>query len=274
LVGRGIRLLVPGLSVLHLPPKRITFTSIHSVRGEQVRAESTVRFAALSDRGRRERNEDAFFAGVVGGCHIFAVADGLGGHECGDVASRIAITTLEETARWALASTDPSSLLETAYHRTNAAIDSYNKNFHVNAGTTLSAAILDASGNCWIGTVGDSRTHIITSSSIWHTTDQSYVQGLIDAGLLSPAEALRHPKKNILTQALGLGMQVRVDIVLKTIHGAALVLSSDGLHDYLPEDRIQEIAAAHEPGEACRMLVAGALEEHSTDNITVVVARI
>lgn len=232
-----------------------------------------LRYAAVSDIGGREQNEDAFFAGEAAGYSVYAVADGLGGHARGDVASRMAVRVLEETAGECLPGLKPAAVLEQAFQRVNAGIYAYNQENRLNAGTTLSAAIVDGSRRCWIGTVGDSRAYVITPSSVWHTRDQSYVQGLVDAGVLSPAEAMLHPGKNILTQALGLSAGVRVDLDFAEIAGAVLVLSSDGLHDYVPAGVIQEIVLADEPDTACRRLIDAAKDAGSTDNITVIVAR-
>lgn len=256
------------------PPKDYSAQAPRELCGAgQVRGEFGLRYAAMSDQGKRERNEDAYFAGKVAGYHIFAVADGLGGHASGDVASRIAIEVLEETAGEDLGGTRPLALLKRAFQRANAAVCTYNRENYLNAATTLSAAIVDESGRCWIGTVGDSRTHIITPSSVWHTRDQSYVQSLVEAGVLSPAEAMLHPGKNILTQALGLETRVQVDLEEQSIGGAVLVVSSDGLHDYVSKSAIQEIVIVNEPDAACRMLIDAAKGAASTDNITVIVAR-
>ncbi|WP_332449178.1 PP2C family protein-serine/threonine phosphatase [Methanoculleus sp.] len=234
---------------------------------------SNIRYAALSDIGGRMRNEDAFLADRVDGYHVFAVADGLGGHAAGDVASRTAIEILTEAAGKGLPETEPAALLERAFQCANTAIRDYNREHRLNAGTTLSAAIVSDSGRCWIGTVGDSRTYIITPSSVWHTRDQSYVQSLVEAGMLSPEEAIFHPQKNILTRALGLADRVEVDLDLVELAEAVLVISSDGLHDYVPASTIQGIVTTNEPDTACRLLVDAARDAAGTDNITVIVMR-
>ncbi len=239
----------------------------------QVKGRSGLRYAAMSDTGRREQNEDAYFTGRMNGYHVFAVADGLGGHACGEVASRMAIAILAEVAGEGLPGTWPATVLECAFQRANAAVYTYNGENGLNAGTTLSAAIVAESGRCWIGTVGDSRTHIITPSSVWHTRDQSYVQGLVESGVISPAEAMIHPRKNVLTQALGLAARVQVDLDERDLAGGGLVLSSDGLHDYVPANIIQEIVLAGDPETACRRLIGAARDAASTDNTTVIVAR-
>ncbi len=240
---------------------------------EEMERKPGLRYAAASERGRRERNEDSFFAGEIAGYHLFAIADGLGGHASGDTASRIAVATLEERVGEGLGDTKPSTLLERAFQHANTALCAYNRENHQNAASTLSAAIIDESGRCWIGTVGDSRTYIISPSAVWHTRDQSYVQSLVDAGILSPEEATFHPRKNILTQALGLGARVQVDLDERDITGSILVMSSDGLHDYAPESAIHDIVITDEPDAACRRLIDAARDAKSTDNITVIVAR-
>ncbi|WP_317066006.1 PP2C family protein-serine/threonine phosphatase [Methanoculleus caldifontis] len=232
-----------------------------------------LRYAAMSDVGGREQNEDAWVAGRTGGYDIFAVADGVGGHARGEVASEMAVRILEETADECLPGLKPAVVLEHAFLRANAAIYAYNRENGLNAATTLSAAIVDQSGKCWIGTVGDSRTQIITPASVWQTRDQSYVQSLVDAGILSPAEAMRHPGRNIVTQALGLESRVRAEIDEQEIAGAVLVISSDGLHDYVPATVIRVIALESDPATACRRLIEAAKDAASTDNITVIVAR-
>ncbi len=205
--------------------------------------------------------------------HLFAVADGLGGHVRGDVASTMAILTLRETLEESFPHQKPSSALSMGFRRANAAIRRYNLQHGLNAGTTLVAALLDENGVCSIGTVGDSRAYIITDAALWHTKDHSPVQELVDAGLLTPEEAMDHPKKNILTRALGLAESVQVDTYEKNIQDAVLLLSSDGLHDTVPGHRMQEIALAYDPDEACRRLIAAAKSAGGSDNITVVVVR-
>ena len=240
----------------------------------KVRRESGLRYAAASDIGGREQNEDACFSGRIAGHDVFAVADGLGGHARGEVASRMAVRALWETAEECLLEgSEPAEVLKLAFRHANTAIYAYNRENHLNAGTTLSAAIVNPQGRCRIGTIGDSRTYVVTPSSVWHTHDQSYVQGLVDAGLLSPAEAMHHPRKNVLAQALGLSGTVQVDLDVAELAGAILLLSTDGLHDLVSEDTIRDIALAYDPDTACRRLIDAAKDAGSTDNITVIVAK-
>ena len=241
--------------------------------GAQVRREAGLRDAVMTDIGKRKQNEDAYFAGRMSGHHLFAVADGVGGHARGEIASRMAVEILAETAGRDLPGSEPAEMLGRAFGRINAAIFAYNRDNTLNAGTTLSAAVVGESGRCWIGTVGDSRTYIITPTSSWHTRDQTYVQGLVESGVISPAEAMFHPRKNILTRALGLSARVQVDLDIVELGGGVLLLSSDGLHDHVPESVIREIVLAGDPDTACRRLIDAARDAASTDNTTVIVAR-
>lgn len=228
---------------------------------------------SVSDQGKRARNEDALFTGEVGRYLICAVADGLGGHAAGDVASTTAIRILTETLKESLPHPDPAALLTIGFRRANAGICRYNQENGLNAGTTLTAALIDEERLCRIATVGDSRAYIATGDAIWHTKDHSYVQELVDAGVINAREAIGHPKKNILTQALGLAETVSVDTYEKDLRNATLLLSTDGLHDYIPEERIRKILLSGDPREACRQLVAAAIAGTSSDNITAIIAR-
>ena len=116
-------------------------------------------------------------------------------------------------------------------------------------------------------------THIVTPTSVWHTRDQTYVQGLVESGAISPAEAMLHPRKNVLTQALGLSARVQVDLDLAELAGGVLLVSSDGLHDHVPESVIRGIVLDLDPDTACRRLIDSARGAASTDNATVIVAR-
>lgn len=232
-----------------------------------------IEFFGVTEQGRRGRNEDAFLAEPCGSFFIFAVADGLGGHAAGDVASRLAVSTLKETAVKSASLLAPPQILQRAFSLANASILSYNRSRNLNAGTTLTAAIVDRSGHCTIGTIGDSRASIIAGADLWHTKDHSYVQTLVDRGVISGEEAFHHPQKNIVEKALGLNEAASPDIYEKEMAGATLVLSTDGLHDTLRPELIAEIATRHPPRDAAVHLVREALRQESMDNITAVVVR-
>jgi protein phosphatase len=140
-------------------------------------------------------------------------------------------------------------------------------------GTTFTAAIVAKDGTATVVNVGDSRACII-DGGITCTRDHSYVQQLVDAGIITPEEAWHHPMNTLITQALGdLGREPRADRYTFTLAGKYLLLSTDGLHDYVRPARIREIVLAHgkDLEGACAHLVSDALRNGSGDNITVVV---
>ncbi|MDG6257748.1 MAG: protein phosphatase 2C domain-containing protein [Methanomicrobiaceae archaeon] len=234
----------------------------------------SIDFFGVTERGRRERNEDTYLAERLGALSVFAVADGLGGHAAGDVASRLAVSTFRETLVQSASLRGPVAILQQAFTLANARIVAYNRERGLNAGSTLVAVILEPSGHCTIGTIGDSRAFIISVEDVWHTKDHSYVQTLVDRGVLSEDEAFAHPKKHIVEKALGLQESAAPDIYEKDLQDTTLVLSTDGLHDTLRPQRIAEIAARLSPRDAAAHLVREALRQQSTDNITVVVVRV
>jgi protein phosphatase len=139
--------------------------------------------------------------------------------------------------------------------------------------TTLIAAVVDDRLNCTVVNVGDSHGHIITNNNIRTTKDHSVVNELVDSGEIAPEDAWQHPLSNVLSQALGDPESViKPDFYETNLLDTFLLLSSDGLHDYLKKERIREIVLANgENGEKlCRELVERALRAGSEDNITVV----
>jgi len=233
-----------------------------------------VEYFGMTEQGKRWKNEDAYYIDQQGPLSIFAVADGLGGHAAGDVASRLAVTALGETAARGATHRAPAAILREAFSRANTDIISYNRSRGLNAATTLVAAIVEPSGHCTIGTAGDSRATIASGEGVWHTKDHSYVQTLVDRGVLSEDEAFAHPQKHIVEKALGLHESVLPDIYEKDLQDTTLVLSTDGLHDTLRPRVIAEIAARLSPRDAAAHLVREALRQQSADNITVVVVRV
>jgi len=225
-------------------------------------------YHALSEKGVREKNEDAYIAGKVGDSHVFAVADGLGGHASGESASRIAISELKEAIeRYG------EEGLTIAFERANNKIFLENRRKGTNMGTTLVACIVGEDGKCKIANVGDSRAYIFENHDIWRTKDHSLVQELIDKGVISEEEAFTHPRKNIVTRVLGLGEKIKVDSYEKNLEKSVLLLCSDGLSDYLKDHEIAKTAKSHNPKKACKKLCKMALKAGSKDNITVVVVR-
>ncbi|MGB9175572.1 MAG: protein phosphatase 2C domain-containing protein [Methanoregula sp.] len=237
---------------------------------------SRVSFFALSEKGLRDNNEDSYCAERIGDYDVLAVSDGLGGHECGEVASRIAIECLKNAVKFY------EGNIRTILG--NAVFDAEEQILAVSEkspekrgmGTTLLAACVDDDLACTVVNIGDSRAHFISENDLKTTKDHSYVNKLLDAGEISPAEAWQHPLSMVLTQALGdPDCAVRPDFYEVNVHDTFLLLSSDGFHDFVTKEKIREIVLKNGENveKSVRELVEEALSAGSDDNITVVLAR-
>lgn len=231
------------------------------------------RFAwgAASDTGRvRQANEDSYL--VVDG--LFAVADGMGGHQAGEVASHLALETLH--AEFTAAGTD---VLVRAVENANHTLVSRSTADPELAGmgTTLVAmALVDAAGRDAIGVVnvGDSRLYLLSDGELAQITeDHSLVATMERQGRLTAAEAAVHPQRNILTRALGIDGAVLVDSwEILPVVGDRYLICSDGLFNEVDENRISAtLRRIADPSEACRELIRLANEGGGRDNITCVV---
>ncbi|EEB74762.1 Stp1/IreP family PP2C-type Ser/Thr phosphatase [Thermococcus sp. AM4] len=235
--------------------------------------------AAKSYIGRRDNNEDYYIAKKIGGNILLAVADGMGGHLAGEVASRKAIEILEKTLERNKAE-NPEKILKEAIKKANDEIYIMGHDpdhpERYNMGTTLTAAIIRGN-NATIGNIGDSRTYLIKKDGTIKrlTKDHSFVQELVDRGEITEAEARVHPQKNVLTKAIGISPEIRIDpgdintIQLK--EGDYLLLCSDGLSDVLTDEEIAKtVVTSPSLEEAVQTLIEKAYSFGSTDNITVV----
>ena len=231
------------------------------------------RFAwgAITDTGRvRQANEDAFLA--VDG--FFAVADGMGGHQAGEVASRVALDALHDA--FGAAGTD---VLVGAVEVANTeVVDRSNADPELaGMGTTVVAmALVDVAGRDAIGVVnvGDSRLYLLSDGALTQITeDHSLVATMVRQGRLTEAEAAVHPQRNILTRALGIDGSVLVDSwEILPVLGDRYLLCSDGLFNEVDDNRIAAtLRRLADPQEACRELVRLANEGGGRDNITCVV---
>lgn len=235
----------------------------------------TLRWGAATDTGRvREANEDAYLAEPL----VFAVADGMGGHQAGEVASAMAADVLRERLATGAPSTE---VMEAAVVEANAAIfqTARRNSSQMGMGTTLTAlAVVPATDSTptqlALANVGDSRTYVLAQGRLRRATiDHSYVQELLATGHITEEEARHHPRRNIVTRALGIEPSVRVDSwLLPLVRGERYILCSDGLVDEVDDDAIAAIARQHDdPQTAADQLVAAALANGGRDNVTVVV---
>lgn len=239
-------------------------------------SEIEILHAARTDVGRvRTQNEDAYLA--VPEARLFAVADGLGGHAGGEVASRIAVRTLSER----LGDGRPHGLpdrpaIEGAIGDANAAIRSAAEENRALAGmgTTITALLLAADGAYRIAHVGDSRAYLLRDGELRRLTrDHTYVQEMVERGRLTDEQARLHPRSSMLTRALGIEAGVDVSLYEGSARpGDRFLLATDGLTGLLPESDLRSFLADEDsPEELVADLVKAANAAGGTDNITVVV---
>jgi PPM family protein phosphatase len=242
-------------------------------------------YDAQSHTGQvRELNEDSILARRPTGEKLLAshgdllvVADGMGGHQAGEIASRQAVETIEST--YYTSSADPASALSRAIEAANAAIyRRANRENRHGMGTTVVAAAR-VGEQLYVAHVGDSRIYLIRGKEIRPLTqDHSLVAEQVAAGLLSPEEAVHHPHRNVISRAVGTSPRVDVDISpsspLLLQEGDIIVLCSDGLTEHLRPERIRQLVTSRGPEAATHALIEAANAAGGTDNISVIVARV
>jgi len=237
----------------------------------------TLAIGAATDTGNlRGQNEDAHIAEQ----NLFAVADGMGGHNAGEVASAMAIEHLRSIALSGVSSAD--AFAQVVRDLNSAIYASATSTTDLRGmGTTLTAAALltsnsdtDQPSQIVIANVGDSRTYLLRSGELRQlSVDHSYVQELVTEGLLTVDEARTHPRRNIVTRALGIDQQVSVDTwTIPMFDGDRFMLCSDGLVDEVPLEEITEMMREHStPQHVAERLVTAAKRHGGRDNITVIV---
>src|SRR5207302_4747365 len=226
------------------------------------------RTVALTDTGRKRRhNEDVYVVDPP----IFAIADGMGGANAGEVAAALAADALRETADGGSGEKAVVTLIQEANRRVyqQATEDTAKSGM----GTTTTVALLEA-GRVRIGHVADSRAYLIRDGGLSQLTDDhSLVGELVRSGKLTPEDAESHPQRSVITRALGTDPDVDVDtITVETRSGDVFLLCSDGLYSMVGNDRILELVERHRGDlkAAAKALIAAANKGGGDDNITVV----
>lgn len=238
-----------------------------------------MRTAGRTDIGRiRLVNEDrALVLPQLGGITLAVVADGMGGHQAGDIASQMATQVIERE----LKSLDKNAATDELEQAVKTAIENANRSIYEYAstseqyygmGTTVVVAVA-TSDKLVIGHIGDSRAYMTRDGGLEQLTeDHSLVNELVRSGQITAEEASNHPRRNVLTRALGTESGVTADV--KTFdwkEGDIVLLCSDGLSGYVEESAVREILySSHPLEEKADMLVDKALEAGGDDNITVV----
>jgi serine/threonine protein phosphatase PrpC len=226
-----------------------------------------VRVGAKSDIGRaRERNEDSFITQAP----LFAVADGMGGHRGGNVASAMALETLQEVD----ADGQPGALIEKVKLANGRVLERGEADRDLQGmGTTLTAVLADGD-KAHIVHIGDSRAYLLRDGAFRQVTrDHTLVQRMVDEGRLTRDEAEHHPQRSILTRALGVEAEAEPDPITLDLHpGDRLLLCTDGLTGMVDEERIREVLESEpDPQQACDRLIDEANAAGGEDNITVIV---
>jgi PPM family protein phosphatase len=247
--------------------------------------EETLRLAvsAVTDAAGRDENQDVAAALAINGLSgagedfLLVVADGMGGHPAGDVASQIAMNALVE-AFPTLPDGDLGLALKQAYRRANEAVFQAGEDepVHAGMGTTLTSALLHGK-YATIAHVGDSRAYLLRGQVLTQVTrDHTVVAEEVAQGRITAEAARRDPRRNRLTHVIGthprLESKLPAIFELTLLPGDRLLLCSDGLYDVLDDGEMRRALVEQDPGDAARQLVEAAKEHGTSDNATAVVA--
>jgi PPM family protein phosphatase len=251
----------------------------------------TLSWAVRTDPGlRRTSNEDSYCTRPELG--LYVVADGMGGHVAGEVASRVAVETIQtfiaETAgadknrTWPFPFEPEISLegnrLKAAFKLANRQIaNAMADSADLRGMATTASAVLVGKTSACVGHVGDSRVYVLRDGTLRQITDDhSWVEEQVRAGTMSASAARQHPWRNVVTRALSGGNDPEIDTVeLTPARGERFLLCSDGLSGVVPNDAIARILSATNGLEAiCEQLIAAANEGGGPDNITVLVLEV
>jgi PPM family protein phosphatase len=237
---------------------------------------STPLSAAVSHVGKiRSNNQDSGYAGR----HLFVVADGMGGHAGGDVASAIATKRIAEADEAFAAAVDAESALQSALIAANSLLAEtvFEHSELTGMGTTVSG-ILRVGNQVALAHIGDSRIYLFRDGKLEQVTaDHTFVQRLVDSGRITPEEAAVHPRRSVLMRVLGdVDAAPEIDTkILDTRAGDRWLLCSDGLSSYVSEDKIGQILATVRTSQgAADRLVKESLDHGAPDNVTVIIADI
>lgn len=237
--------------------------------------------AAGTDVGRiRAGNEDSLYADADQERGLFIVADGMGGHAAGEVASEMAVQIVarELTPLRDLTDDAAERLMADALRNANRAI--YERTIveadKQGMGTTASC-LLVASGRWMIGHIGDSRVYLLREGALRQVTkDHSYVQEQVDAGFLTPEQARYHPYSNVITRCVGANAAVEADVLQGELQdGDVYLIASDGLTGMVEDAQLKRILESRvTPGKMVATLIGEANRRGGLDNITAIVVQV
>lgn len=227
----------------------------------------------------RSSNQDSYAAGEMpGGVAWAIVCDGMGGANGGNIASATAVKMISEiistTYREGMSSNSIRTMLQSAIYSANVSIYDMSKQVEnlSGMGTTVVAAVVSA-GRVHVAHAGDSRAYLLGNGELMQITrDHSIVQSMMEDGRLTESQAKTHPRKNIITRALGVEESIEIDYnELELDNGRQLLICTDGLTNFVENDAILSIAAHNEFYDYPEKLIEAALANGGGDNVTVVV---
>jgi protein phosphatase len=243
--------------------------------------EVKVEAAVVTDRGLSEKrplNEDSFLADEER--RIFAVADGVGGAQAGEVASKTAMEVLDEAFRHQVEGSDIEDLMEIAIQRANASIHRMAQEHPKLSMMATTVVVLHLDGHtATIGHVGDSRLYRLTPDGEIHreTRDHSVVEEEVRAGRMTQEQAANHPSRNVISRALGAEEGVEVDMnTIEIEDGTAFLLCSDGITRHIPDSELRELLSNTRMtlDEVCGEMKRRCYERGAEDNLTAVIVRV
>ena len=226
----------------------------------------------------RDNNQDSYFVSVNEDIPLFVVADGMGGHKAGEIASNMAINIIKDTflklKTLPMDEISITKLIEQSIKEANEKIylKSIEKEAYSGMGTTVTLAYIINRKLC-IGHVGDSRAYLFKGENLIQITeDHSLVNELVKNGSITLEEAKTHPQRNIITRAVGTSETIEMDIVVREYEeGNILLLCSDGLTSMVKDSQIQDILSKEKNiQEACENLVSLSNDNGGYDNTTVI----
>lgn len=241
-------------------------------------------FGVKTDVGMvRDNNQDAFYVSPDENFPLFIIADGMGGHKAGEIASNMAIDIIKDNLTRDLAKTSISDkeikkIIENSIYEANRGIyikSIENENFS-GMGTTVVLAYI-IKDKIFIGHVGDSRAYILRKDKLFQVTkDHSLVEELISNGSISKEEARNHPQRNVITRAVGTSADIKIDIIVEDKYkDDTLLLCTDGLTTMVDDDKIKDLLVNSENiQETCENLVKLSNARGGFDNITVIAIEI
>ncbi len=227
---------------------------------------------------KREKNQDAFLTNADLG--LYMVADGMGGHKGGEVASRLAVETIQEVVQKSIEDKEkypPRELIQKAFgHASQNIYETSTRDMDLRGmGTTLVVTYF-CDETLYVGNVGDSRAYLFREGKMWQMTeDHSLIYEQIKAGLWSEFETAAFPAKNVITRSVGFEKRVECDIIQRrpTV-GDKIIMCSDGLTGLVSDQKIAEIVNMNPSKIAVQKLVEEANKSGGDDNITVMIVSV